>query len=366
MNKAIVALAAVIMGFYAGAGAPNDQETTNSGGLLPFKEGGDYEYWGFMDRSGKVVIPATYDAARPFSEGLALVWDRGYPAYIDRTGKEIWDQPDILDLSEDDLIKLEIELGNFQEGLACVREKGRFGFIDKTGKYAIKPQFLLADGFLEGLAWAKTAEGIGFIRKDGTFAVKPQYESAGLFSGGLAPVMLGEKWGYIDKTGKVVIKMQFDKAGSFTEGLASFGIRNPGEKKRIGFLAELREDYNFPGKCGYIEKSGKVFISAQFDEAYYFSEGLAAVRKGKLWGYIDKTGNFLIEPQFDLTTPFSEGLAAVNKGGKWGYVDKTGRMPINPQFDVAGDFVDGLAMVWLGKNMGYILPTGKFFWGPSK
>lgn len=364
MKKTVVALALVIIGFYAGAEAPISQEAVKSDNLLPFMD--EAEYWGFMDRTGKVVIPADYDAARPFSEGIALVWDKGYPAYIDRTGNEIWDPPDILDLNEDDLIELEIRLGNFQEGLACVMEKGRFGFIDKTGKYAIKPQFLSAGGFSEGLAPAKTQEGYGYIRQDGTFAVKPQFDSAGFFSGGLAPVLLGEKWGYIDKTGKVAIKMQFDKAGGFSEGLASFGIRNPGEKKGIGFLADLREDYNFPGKYGYIDGSGKAIINAQFEATGYFSEGLAAVRKGKLWGYIDRTGSLLVDPQFDGVSPFSEGLAAVNKGGKWGYIDKTGRMPINPQFDVAGDFVDGLAMVWLGKKMGYILPTGKFFWGPSK
>ncbi len=315
---------------------------------------------------GKVVIPALYDAVKPFHEGVALVWKGGYPGYIQLNEEFIWSPPDSPGMSGEELTELEVDLGDFREGLARVREKGRFGFIGKTGKYAIQPQFLSVGDFSEGLAWAETTKGIGFIRKDGTFAVSAQYEGAASFSGGLAAVRVGEKWGYIDKNGQVVIKMQFDKTGAFSEDMAGFGIANPGEKRGTGLLDSMRWDHNFPGKCGYIDSTGKVLIDAQFGEAGVFSEGLAAVRMGKLWGYIDKTGKVLIDPQFDLAEPFSEGLAAVYKGEKWGYIDKAGRMQIGLQFDKAYDFDDGLAMVWLGEKMAYILPTGKFFWGPPK
>jgi len=362
----VVALTIVILALFAAAVASVSQETVRSGTLLPFMD--DKGCWGFMDRSGKIVIPATYDSASAFSEGIALVWEDGYPEYIDRNGTIIWSSSldPHLDFDEDDLLEYTMELGRFQEGLTRVKIEGLFGFIDKAGKFVIKPQFSSAGNFSEGLAAAKTSGGYGYMRKDGSFAIKPQYKDAGMFSEGLAPVMLGEKWIYIDKAGAAIIQTPYDKAGNFSEGLASFGVRNPGEKRKSGVFTGVIESFNFPGKWGYIDKAGSILIGAQYDEAKDFSEGLAAVRKGKLWGYIDKTGDFLIEPQFDLTTLFSEGLAAVYKGGKWGYVDKSGRMPISPQFDKAGDFFNGLAMVWLDKKMGYILPTGKFFWGPSK
>jgi len=164
----------------------------------------------------------------------------------------------------------------------------------------------------------------------------------------------------------MVIKPQFDKTGGFSGGLASVGIADPGEKRGTGILERMKWKYNFPGKCGYIDKTGRIVIDAQFGEAGVFSEGLAAVRKGKAWGYIDKTGKILIDPQYELAEPFSEGLAAVLLDKKWGYIDRTGRKIIVPQFDTALDFVDGLAEVWVGEKMGYILPTGKFFWRQSK
>ena len=365
MRRTHIALAVAFLCLFAAARASRGQEAGNSDELLPFMDA--QEYWGFLNRNGKVVIQPTYEGVRPFHEGIALVWTGGYPGYIDRNETVIWSPSVTLDMSEEELTDLEIDLGYFYEGLARVKDKGRFGFIDRTGKYAIKPQFLSAGDFSEGLAWAETAEGIGFIRKDGTFAIKAQYDGVGTFYDGLAPVEVGGKWRYINEASQMVIKPQFDKTGGFSEGLASVGIANPGEKRGTDILERMKWKHNFPGQCGYIDKTGKIVIDAQFGETGVFSEGLAAVRKGKAWGYIDKTGKILIGAEYDLAEPFSEGLAAVFLGEKWGYIDKTGRMIISPQFDTALDFVDGLAAVWVGEKMGYILPTGKFSGGrPSR
>ena len=42
---------------------------------------------GFIDVTGKVVIPPVYRCAHPFSEGLAKVNDDWKFGFIDRTGK---------------------------------------------------------------------------------------------------------------------------------------------------------------------------------------------------------------------------------------------------------------------------------------
>src|SRR5712692_7147714 len=67
-----------------------------------------------------------------------------------------------------------------------------------------------------------------------------------------------------------------------------------------------------------------------FADADNFSEDLAGVRIGDeengKWGYIDKTGKMIISPQFDQAWGFQEGLAAVkihseDGNGKWGFID---------------------------------------------
>jgi hypothetical protein len=93
-------------------------------------------------------------------------------------------------------------------------------------------------------------------------------------------------------------------------------------------------------KWGYIDKTGNMAIRPQFDDAAWFSEGLAAVRTGDpktgKWGYIDPAGNMVIQPQFAWGGKFSEGLADVRIGDKYGFVDRTGSMVIQPQFVFPG------------------------------
>ena len=48
--------------------------------------------WGFIDKSGKVVIPFKYDDALPFSEGFAVVELDGKDGYIDKNGTEFFEE----------------------------------------------------------------------------------------------------------------------------------------------------------------------------------------------------------------------------------------------------------------------------------
>ena len=70
------------------------------------------------------------------------------------------------------------------------------------------------------------------------------------------------------------------------------------------------------GKWGYIDRTGKLVIAPQYDEAWEFSEGLAYVRVGKQRFIIDRAGKTVIElQQVDITGNFSEGFAPVQTGG---------------------------------------------------
>jgi hypothetical protein len=125
-------------------------------------------------------------------------------------------------------------------------------------------------------------------------------------------------------------------------------------------------------KQNVTSQTGKLVIQPQFDDAYRFSEGLAAVKIGDKWGFIDKTGKLVIPPQFESISEsyenearsfksFSEGLAAVKLGeNKWGYIDKTGKFVIPPKFASVTSFSEGVARVWIGNKSGYIDKTGKF------
>jgi hypothetical protein len=178
------------------------------------------EKWGYIDKTGKIVIEPTFDGAGPFSEGLTWVKTNNKYGFIDKTGKLI------IETQKYTFVSL------FSEGLALVvtgqnkqnmylRDQlytisissrnpslpvGRMFFIDKTGKTIIDLQDL----------------GVKTVLL--------------VFSEGLVGVKIGLKWGFIDQTGKVVIELKYDVVWPFTHGLAKVVI---------------------DGKYGYINKSGK-------------------------------------------------------------------------------------------------------------
>ncbi len=193
----------------------------------------------------------------------------------------------------------------------------------------------------------------GFIDQTGKVRIRAQYSidsvsqawisyvmSDDLVSSeGLIPATASDgSWQFIDRTGKTIIEPQFDSAFPFREGLAAVSIGS---------------------RYGYIDKTGKYRINPQFDDAGFFFDGMARVQVAGKGYHIDKTGKKAAYAQeYDDVGRFSEGLAAVLKD-KWGYIDKAGKLVINPQFDQAGEFHEGMALVEFGGKSAYIDKTGK-------
>ena len=254
---------------------------------------------GFIDWTGRVVIPAEYDGASDFSEGFAAVYKNGKWGFIDKTGKEI------TSFQYDSTL-------DFREGMAAVKKGSKIGFIDTTGKEAVPCTYDDTKGFSQGLAAVKKGGKWGFIGRTGEEVIPFQYDDAASFFQGLAGVKKNGKWGFINKTNEAVIDFQYDDAGTFVNGLAS-----------------VKQG----GKWGYIDKTGELVIPCVFDTAGYFSDGLAAVMQGGKWGYIDTTGKVVVPCKYGNVEPFSEGFAAVysSDGGSWGFIDTTGKEVVPPK-----------------------------------
>jgi hypothetical protein len=322
--------------------------------------------YGYIDKTGKFVIPPKYLEARPFKNGAASVTTVKGKTYVNREGKELV-PPGLY--TETDFV------GCKSIGLCPVGQNDLVGYIDLKGKLVIPFQVYGFSDFHDGLAYAA--------------AQVPKTE------GGSGQVV---KYGYIDesiritKTRKFVIPPQFDEADDFHNGAARVGIKKiepdpkqPGKTKEVtyyGFIDKTgryivqpiwqdvyQEKYeiakrfheglawinNAEGKRTYIDATGKVVISGLdnnggLESGGDFQEGLAIANRGKQRGFINHNGKFVIllpvEEHYDFR-PFSDGLAAVVQKGKgWGYMDKKGQWVIKPQFDSARDFRDGIAQVY--------------------
>ena len=331
----------------------------------------------YIDKDGKVVIDASrYESAGNFSEGLASVKvPRQGWGFIDKTGALVIPP------------KFESTLG-FKEGLAPVVVNDRWGFINKNGTLVIEDQFDWVAEFSEGVAivqrslkprtsqsppppgspvtfktesWDLTAPGSDsdrsseFLVIDTTGQILANLDQMKLevniddarFSEGLLCVFSQEKQasGYIDKSWKFVIQPQFERAAPFSEGLA-----------RVTVIKDEME------KLAFIDKKGSFVISPTLNTDYDFlrnssdfSEGLAAVSEGlnptqtneETFVYIDKAGRIVLATRFFFAGQFHDGLATVYDAetNKWGFIDKAGKVVVPVQYQGTNDFSEGLALV---------------------
>lgn len=140
---------------------------------------------GFVDQTGREVVPPIYDYVQDFSEGLAQVQKDGKYGFVDQNGKEV--VPLIYD-----------SVDSFNDGLARVEKDGKRNYIDKTGKEVVPSEYDLGWGeFSEGFADVKKGKKYGYIDKNGNVAVPMIYDEAKEFSEGLAWVRQGKKWGIL-------------------------------------------------------------------------------------------------------------------------------------------------------------------------
>lgn len=221
------------------------QENKGGAALRPVYVNG---HWGYADPSGKLAIEAQFDAALPFTEGLARV------GVVDEELPEIDSQPNLL-----------------------------WGYVDEKGRVVVELRYNALRSFSEGLA-----AGAVLDQEELNKSVYARRTLASL------------RWGYVDREGRVVIPTQYVAAGDFSEGLAAVNVGGAKDS-----------NCGHPGNFGFIDKTGAFVIKPQFAMASAFKNGQAPVSVGHVdyvgrclccgprfigkYGHVDRTGKFVVE-----------------------------------------------------------------------
>lgn len=189
-----------------------------SDGLAYIENGGDRYtsafFWGFIDKRGKMVINSEKSGlsfhASYYQDGLAVIDNRdsrggegdGSYGYMNKTGKVV--------------LPLKYwSASPFTEGVAFVglqTDVQNYRLINKTGKLVSALKFSRVMDFSEGLApvafCKSTAEGEkclwGYIDKTGKLVIPAKYSETHEFKKGFAVVALNGLKVIIDKMGKVL------------------------------------------------------------------------------------------------------------------------------------------------------------------
>ena len=177
-------------------------------------------------QSNTLLYRRWYDDIHYPSDGLSLVELNDKFGFIDTTGREV------IPLIYDNAY-------SFSGGLADVQLNGKYGFIDTTGRVIIPFKYASADDFFEGLARVQLNGKCGFIDKAGREVIPCKYNEAYSFSEGLARVRLNRKWGCIDKTGREVIPCEYDYVFNFSGRLARAQLNN-----KWGYIDKQGNWYN--------------------------------------------------------------------------------------------------------------------------
>ncbi len=311
--------------------------------------------YGYIDKTGNIIIPCQWEKAEGFSKGLALVTNSNKTkSYIDNSGNVVWKNVGVLSEGLERVSNNEGQYGyidysskhivipckwkmayNFSQGMALVQDTAKqWFFIDKSGKIIWKD----VSGPNESLYRVRDSSNkYGYIDKNMKIVISCQWKYAGSFKDGFALVQdFSAKYGYIEKNGRNVIRCQWSRAYNFCDGLALV-------KDSIG-------------KYGFIDKKGKYVVPCEWSNANSFNCGLAPVlakgtnwafiKEKDKWGYIDPNGNVAIPFKWKSAKRFYEDMAAVQDfDDKWGYIDKNGKVVIPCNYQKAEDFSNGLARV---------------------
>ncbi|WP_419213706.1 WG repeat-containing protein [Maribacter sp. X9] len=275
---------------------------------------------GFIDKTGKEIIPVIYDQATHWeSEGIVLVANEiGEGAYGEKgnyiipikAGQEV--RPD----KKIGLIKV-IKKGLNQDNVT--------GYVNNRGKTIIP--FLFEEANFEN---------------EFLIGLKKQWH----ISEPKAKISEFARMGVLDRNGQTVIPFIYEKVWYLD----------------LGYFLVRKNEGNGKSADALFSSSGKIVIPFDY---YHISsvskEGYVLVKKNKDSKYlvIDTNLRTISELEYDeIIAKLGDGLIPVKRDGKWGYVNEKNELIIPCQFDSAGVFENNRAIVSKKKKYGAIDTKG--------
>lgn len=258
--------------------------------------------YGYIDVTGREVIPCTYASAYAVSQGMGVVYED--KEVNEETGRTLLKNARFINVSTGEMWpQVWQSASSFSEGLARVALNGKIGFINTGNEVVIDLKYDAAGGFSQGRA-------IYGVKKDGAIL-----------------------YGFIDEKGNEVIPAAYTQILTvFTEGVAHV---MDGERSLV------------------IDRNGKIHFETDAENTLVFSQELAAVKKDGKYGFVDKLGNLVTPMQWKAKDYGAEPLFANHRApvldpvtNKYGYINTRGEMVIKPQFTDAGNFENGYAFIW--------------------
>lgn len=200
----------------------------------------------------------------------------------------------------------------FSEGLACVMEQGVLRFIDHKGKLAIEKTFpyspcIDAYCFHNGLCLMSDGNGkVGLIGRDGEWKLNHEYRDIYYVTKGYWAIQDTEdRWGLLRANGEPFLPCEY----------ASITVRNTGyiSVRLSNHLDILLDDEgNVVNSCDYRNVEKMEYITDEYNEYDELKSATAHCLKYSSsdyhFGLMDREGNVITLPLYDQITAVAANL----------------------------------------------------------
>ena len=296
----------------------------------------DYEtgLWGYINESGEEVIPAQYEDAQDFSEGLAAVKVDGLYGFIDVSGEMVIEP------------QFEGVGSEFAYERCVIQENGMLGVIDQTGVSIVKPQYKSIEMYCESYFIVQSSEGeYGIIDRDGEVVVEyleseiyAVTDSGYYFVSGsdienrdLMCDFAGNQY-YVQSYSPSypLYQIHSDSKIAFSSDGMIWGLMDLSSEEVI-----LEEVYDsvyvyMAGQRGYIS-SGAVDLA---NDDVSSADNLAYIRIGGQAGFINiSTGKTVVDCVYQSCRIEYEYIEFEDTNDKWGLMDLDGNILFEAKYD---------------------------------
>ena len=210
--------------------------------------------------TGEAVIPAQYDKAWIFSEGLACVYDKGMVHFIDHKGQTLMGKEFPYTERIDDYC--------FHNGLCSILgDNNRIGLIDKQGNWVVDPVYY-----------------------------QMVYDTKGFW------LVQDREWNYglLDAKGQVLLPIEYDNI-TIHHGDSCIFVR------RLDHLNQVLDfECNIINPCNFEEVEKMEYATDEYDEEGILKSATANCLRYRTidWNYglMDKHGNIITPPTYSSIT----------------------------------------------------------------
>lgn len=347
----------------------------NNGFAIVGNDGiGNYDepLFGYVDDTGREVIPPQFHAAWPFNKhGLTIAGMRAQGIssrfLINITGEVLPSGRTYYDLNY------------FGSSLLYNRSGSEFTFISpETGQVipdlpytALYP---LKYSDRSDLATVRKGSKSGLIDTSLTELLPTNFDDIGEYIRHRLSIKKGDFWGFADEKFRVRIPFAYDKVSSFRYGLAE--VEKNGLKGAIDakgrMVVPLQYDnitIDYVSNRIYAEKvqgydmydtRGRLLLESDFTYlGGYWGADYLLFRRGDKLGAMDFYLQVLMEPRYDRIGPFYDGLAWVVNAGKGGFVNKQFQVVVPLELDYLEDYALGFTKIRKDDKDHYINTNGE-------